>query len=329
MNTNEIKKISKKSLIKFKNCIKKIGKNSMKYYRTNILFFTFVITSLINGLLLRAFTVKNIFSFSPILGDLTFILIVGSIGYLFKPKNQFKYFMSWSVIFTATCVINSMYYSNFVSFASFSFLKTSSQLTDVSDAVVQNVMELKDFFYLYQILVMIFINKFLKKKEYYKKVTKIEVGKLRFVNTCIVGIICLGFFISTLESKDLSRLSKQWYRESIVMKFGAFIYQGNDLLATVQAKLNPLFGYDNALKQFDEYYESRKEENLKTLKIYTLEKEIKVSDFTPTTIMTSINNLVLSNVKEKISPKNYTLTITNLNFTQSCFRRNHNRYFNK
>ena len=61
-----------------------------------------------------------------------------------------------------------------------------------------------------------------------------------------------------------------------------------------------------------------KEENLKTLKIYTLEKEIKVSDFTPTTIITSINNLVLSNVKKEISPKNYTLTLTNSNdITQS------------
>ncbi len=43
------------------------------------------------------------------------------------------------------CVINSMYYTNYLSFASFSLLETSLQIVDVSDAVVQNVMELKRF----------------------------------------------------------------------------------------------------------------------------------------------------------------------------------------
>ena len=215
---NILKKI-KKGLIKFK-------KGAIRYSKTNVLFFTFVVTSLINSILVRSFTVKNYFDVSPILGDLAFILIIGSLGYLFKPKNQFKYFMTWSIVFTAICVINSMYYSNFVSFVSFSLLKTSSQLTDVSDAVVQNVMEVKDFFYLYQIVAMLFVNKFLKKKNYYQKVSKIEIGKIRALNTFIVGIIVLGLFISTLESKDLSRLSKQWNREYVVMKFGTYIYQG-------------------------------------------------------------------------------------------------------
>lgn len=103
--------------------------------------------------------------------------------------------------------------------------------------------------------------------------------------------------------------------------------KGRTLLSHLEKKIEKEIAEDGLkvkimtpLDQFTNEVKSLllKEENLKTLKIYTLEKEIKVSDFTPTTIITSINNLVLSNVKKEISPKNYTLTLTNSNdITQS------------
>ena len=103
--------------------------------------------------------------------------------------------------------------------------------------------------------------------------------------------------------------------------------KGRTLLSHLEKKIEKEIAEDGLkvkimtpLDQFTSEVKSLllKEENLKTLKIYTLEKEIKVSDFTPTTIITSINNLVLSNAKEEISPKNYTLTLTNSNdITQS------------
>ena len=85
--------------------------------------------------MIRFLTVKNYTAISPILADLAFILFVGSIAYFFKPKNRFKYYMVWSVIFTAICLINSVYYTNYISFTSFSLLATSLQLAGVSDAL--------------------------------------------------------------------------------------------------------------------------------------------------------------------------------------------------
>ncbi len=256
-------KINKKQVEKVKNkmnkMLKKTSKNVIMYCKTNILFFTFVITSLFSASLLRYFTFKTFFSLSPFLADLAFILIIGSIGYFLKPKNQFKYFFTWSIIITLLCIINTVYYTNFLSFVSFSLLKTSLQLGDVSDAVIDNVMELKDFSYLYQILAMVFVNKYLKKKDYYNKVSKIEKGKIRALNTMVVGLITLGAFISTLSSTDISRLSKQWNREYVVMKYGIYVYQANDLLATIQAKLNPLFGYDEAARNFRIFYQEKEE----------------------------------------------------------------------
>jgi phosphoglycerol transferase MdoB-like AlkP superfamily enzyme len=152
-----------------------------------------------------------------------------------------------------------MYYTNYVDFASFSLLETSLQIVDVGDAVVENVMELKDFSYLWQLLVMLYINKFLKKRNYYERVSKIEKGKVRAVNTLVVGVIVLGLFISTLTSVDISRFSKQWSRKYVVMEFGAYAYQFNDLFTTLKSNLNPLFGYDKNAKEFAEFYSTEEE----------------------------------------------------------------------
>lgn len=251
-----MKKISidKNKIEKKVDKVKVVSKN---YLKTNILFMTFVLTSLINGCLLRFLTVKNYFDFRPVIADLAFILIIGAFGYFIKPKHQFKYFFTWGIIFTLMCVINSMYYTNYLSFASFSLLETSLQIVDVSDAVVQNVMELKDFSYIWQIFALLYVNHVLKKKKYYDEVAKVEVGKVRALNTIVVGLICLGAFISTLTSVDISRLSKQWNREYLVMKFGVYTYQLNDLIATAKSQLNPLFGYDEHAKTFREYYENK------------------------------------------------------------------------
>ena len=70
-------KINKKQVEKVKNkmnkMLKKTSKNVIMYCKTNILFFTFVITSLFSASLLRYFTFKTFFSLSPFLADLAFI----------------------------------------------------------------------------------------------------------------------------------------------------------------------------------------------------------------------------------------------------------------
>lgn len=254
--SNDLFKIS---LIKFKRWMNHFIKEMWGYSKTNVLFFTFVITSFINATLLRVVTVKNVFEISPMLADLAVILLIGCFGYLLKPKHQFKYFMTWSIIFTLVCVINSVYYNNYLSFVSFSLIKSASQLGGVTDAVVENVMETKDFMYLFQIVAMLFVNRYLKRKDYFTKVSKVEIGKERLLNTMVVGLITLGFFVSTLTSTDVGRLDKQWNRNLVIQKFGTYTYQFNDLFATLKATINPLFGYDKAAKAFREYYSLKEE----------------------------------------------------------------------
>lgn len=260
INLSEMKENTKDYLVKFKN-------KFFEYIRTNILFFTFVLTSVINASILRFFTIKNYFDLRPMIADLGVVLIIGAFGYFFKPKHQFKYYFCWSIFFTLLCVINSIYYTNYLSFVSVSLLATSAQLSSVSDAVVENVFELKDLSYLWQIVAMIFVHRYLKKKGYYDKVSVVEVGKLRALNTLVVALITIGFFISTLNSVDLSRLGKQWNREFVVMRYGLYTYQANDIVASIRPQISPLFGYDENAKMFREYYANR--ENVAVANRYT------------------------------------------------------------
>lgn len=242
-------------------------KKAKNYLKTNILMTTFILTSLINGFLVRFFTVQNNFAIKPILADLVVLLVITAFGYFIKPKHQFKYFLVWSMVLSFVCILNTVYYSNYISFASVSLLKTATELGGYTDAVFENILELKDFIFLWQIFTLSFVHIQLKRKKYYNRVKAIEKGKIRFLNTCVLALIILGFFISMLSSVDISRLNKQWNRSSIVMEFGIYFYQVNDLFTSVKTTVNEMFGYDEAYKVFREYYETK--ENISGENKYT------------------------------------------------------------
>lgn len=251
-----------------KETLNKFLQKGREYAATNILFFTFIITSIINGMLIRNFTVNNMFSVKPLIADLVIVLLIGSFAYFIKPKYRFRYFILASIVLTAICMINTVYYKNYLSFASISLLTTLTELGGYTDAVIENILEVKDFIYLWQIFGLVFIHLQLKKKGYYDKVEKVEIPKIRFLNTIVVTLILLGLFISMLTSVDISRLRKQWNREYVVQEFGIYIYQFNDVITCVRTKLNSMFGYDEAAKTFREYYSEVSDERTYT-NIYT------------------------------------------------------------
>ncbi len=254
----------KKGLKKVKNFIKNIDYKKIKkeiniYLRTNILTITFLITNIINGIILRYLTVKNYFNIKPILGDLVILLVIISFCYLIKPKHQFKYYITWSIILTIICIVNCVYYSNYISFISFSLLKTSSQLNGYTDAVT-NILELKDFIFIWEIIVLIIVHNKLKKRKYYDKVKEIEVGRVRIL---VTACLCLFFgliFVATLTSKDYSRLAKQWDRRFTVMEFGVYTYQVSDLVATIRTNMSTLSNSSEAYDEFLEYFKDKNTE---------------------------------------------------------------------
>ena len=231
------------------------------YMKNNILFLSFVIFMVINATLLRFLcmhSIDNYLSWKAILADTTIAVFIGAFGYLFKPKNRFAYYMTFTIFLTAICMINSVYYTFYTSFASISMLSLTQYIGDVGDAVVENVLQLKDLVYLIAPIAIIIIHIRLKKKNYYKKVELKAERKRRTIKTLSASGILLVLFLVTLTSLDVSRFFKQWNKEYIVMRFGIYVYQANDVVTSIQPKINSMFGYDKAKKKFKDYFEERK-----------------------------------------------------------------------
>ncbi len=251
----KVKTFFKDLLVKIKNRYKQIS--VVLYIKTNILFITYVLINLINSWFLRIVTMGNLFSFKAIISDLAFILVLGSFAYLLKPKKQYRVLMPLTIIMMLTCIINAVYYENYVSFASFSLLSTASFLGDMNGAVVTSLIKLKDVILIFPPIVLFIVHTILKKKHYYDNVEKIERSKKRFLNTIILGVLMTFLTISMMQSSDYSRLKKQWNREYLVQRFGIYVYQINDAIKSTESKFTSMFGYDNAAKTVREFYEEK------------------------------------------------------------------------
>lgn len=242
---------------KIKGFFKRLPANAKMYAAHNILFLTFVLSALINSFLLRAFTVKFTYSFiKPLLADMAAILIIGMFAYLIKPKRRFVYFMIFNCIFVFLCIANSIYYTNYKSFASVSLISTASQLGGVMDAVTKNIMEAKDLTFIWSVAAMIAVYIIIKKKkpDYFEKLGEKKNKKKYFLGTFAAGMafaICAALMFT---GTDYSRLRKQWNREYTLATFGLYTYQISDTVQSIYSKINMMFGYDESKERFTNFY---------------------------------------------------------------------------
>ena len=260
----KIKKTWNKLISNIKKEIKKIKSEHLiqEYFRDNILFIVFVGMCVLNSTLLRFFcmhSIENYLSWRAILADTFVVTFIGAFGYLLKPKNRFTYYMSFCIFLTAICIINSVYYTFYTSFASISMLSLTQYIGDVGDAVVENVLQPKDVIYLIAPIVLLIVNKKIKKKNDSKRLEiKTERRKMT-IKTLSVSACLLFIFLISLSSVDVSRFFKQWNKEYVVMRFGIYIYQANDLVTSLEPKINSMFGYDKAKKNFEDYFNEKEE----------------------------------------------------------------------
>ena len=245
-----------------KKNIKRIKEEHLirEYFKNNVLFLTFVGVSVLDSTLLRFFcmhSIENYLSWKAIIADTFIATFIGSFGYLIKPKNRPYYYFGFCIFLTAICIINSVYYTFYTSFASISMLSLTQYIGDVGDAVVENVLQPKDCIYLIAPLILLIVHLRLKKKNYYKKIElKVDRRKKTIKSLSFSGALLL-FFLLTLSSLDVSRFFKQWNKEYIVMRFGIYIYQVNDVVTSIQPKINSMFGYDKAKKDFVDYFNEK------------------------------------------------------------------------
>jgi len=247
------------SSLKFNDKIKKVKsflkKHYISFFKEIPLLFCFIITGLLNTLLLRIITVGNFTYLKPLMFDLGMLFILSSFMFLFKnDKTRYRYLVVLSLITSIICIINSIYYTYYDSFASISLLATSTFVVDVGDAVVEKVLRVTDLLYLWQpIFVYYYYVKENKKMNFSSSNKKVN-RKFSFVNMLVSGLVVLLVSSIFMTKTEWSRFGKMWNRESVVSSFGIYTYQINDIVQSLEPKINNLFGYDKALKKVKDYY---------------------------------------------------------------------------
>lgn len=231
-----------------------------EYVKSNVLFFLLILTSVFNALLLRYFTIHtldNFLNIAPVLADAAIVTLFASFCYLMKPKKRFPYLFILSIIFTAICMINSIYYSYYNSFSSISLLSTSRFVSDVGDAVVDNVLEVKDFVYLFEPVVMLIVYYVLKRNgiNQFQEEKKDDKTRIRFKKSIGLAIGLAVVFCFSLTPVKIGRFANMWNREYIVMHFGIYTYHLNDFVKSLEPKFSTIFGYDQAVKTFHDHYD--------------------------------------------------------------------------
>ena len=229
------------------------------YITTNVFFCLFVLFNLINGVMIRYFSTGNsetLTAFQPFLADLAVVVGLGALGYFMRHRLRVIYWYFITIICTLVCVVNSVYYTFYSSYASVSLLSIAKYGDAVSDAI-WDIIKFKDISYIILPICLLFIYFKLSKKKYFVENENRHKSPKKAFSSLIFAAVVGSFFASTLTSTDISRIAKQWNREYIVTKYGIYVYQINDVIKSIEPKISALFGYDEALKRFTDYFKDR------------------------------------------------------------------------
>ncbi|MBR1864587.1 MAG: LTA synthase family protein [Ruminococcus sp.] len=245
-------------MVKF---LKKFPATAKTYIKNNQIVVVFVIVSMLNAFMLRAFTVHFAYNqIKPVMADIAAVMIYSIPGFAFKSrKGQFIYIMVINCILTFLCAGNSIYFTNFKSFMSLSQLSTASQLGGVMNAVTQNIMEPKDLLFLWTIPALIIAYMMINKhtRQYDEKSGEKGARGKYAVQTLASALVILAVFCVTLSATDYSRLRKQWNREYVLGTFGMYVYQASDAISVGYSRINMMFGYEEKKEAFTEFYDEK------------------------------------------------------------------------
>ena len=210
----------------------------------------FIVSNLINGMLVKLLTIGR-FQLRPILFDMGFLLLLGAFSFFIKKReNKNLYYVLWSIIMVAICVINSIYFNYYESFVSASLIATSVFVGEVGDAVVNFALKIKDFIYVWQIFGLIYCIKNMKKEINVRD----NFNIMTLLAVIVIGVGCV------LPPYSWDSFIKLWSRVKVVEGFGIYTYQIDDLIQSLRPAFNDVFGHDKALQETKEYFQKNTRE---------------------------------------------------------------------
>ena len=237
---------------------KKIINDILVMFKGNSVIILYVFGNILNALLLRLFTTGH-FGLRAVFFDLGFVVLLAAFSFLIKKKRKMKYYYITTFLMVAICIINSMYYNYYASYASTSLLATSVFVKDVGDAVKEFAIKFTDWIYLWIFLGLYLVNK--------KNNNDFKINKIYCFKTLLISFIGIVIGSSLPPYNSWTRFVKLWNRVAVVDSWGPYVYQIDDIVQSLKPTFNNMFGYDEALKNTNEYYNNNG--NKQTINNYT------------------------------------------------------------
>ena len=132
----------------------------------------FITMSVIETSILGLLTLgPGVWGFKALFFDFSVIVLLGSIGYLFKPKKQYVYFQTVLCIITTIVTINAIYYTFYNSYVTVGLIESLGQVNTVTDAVFDKLTPMHAIYLIFPI-VFYLVNRSLKKHNYFNYVTR-------------------------------------------------------------------------------------------------------------------------------------------------------------
>ena len=244
-------------------------KKIYSYLSDNRLFLIYVLLCLSIGLTLRIVTVGGMFKFLPFITDLLFVIFFGSLGYLFKDKHRYRFYLFLLFFFAILSFVNTLYYQFYQSFVSVNLLSTVSMVGKVNDSLFAKIHLIQFIYLIYPIIFIIF-----KKKIVREVNLDISGDRKFFMVTALSCIVVFLIAISVYSIKDARKFNNQYNREYILKKYGLYLYTFNDLFQSLE--LDETIDYDRFALAYREYYACKWEKNKKTNEYTDLFKDKNV-----------------------------------------------------
>ena len=244
-------------------------KKIYSYLSDNRLFLIYVLLCLSIGLTLRIVTVGGMFKFLPFITDLLFVIFFGSLGYLFKDKHRYRFYLFLLFFFAILSFVNTLYYQFYQSFVSVNLLSTVSMVGKVNDSLFAKIHLIQFIYLIYPIIFIIF-----KKKIVREVNLDISSDRKFFMVTALSCIVVFLIAISVYSIKDARKFNNQYNREYILKKYGLYLYTFNDLFQSLE--LDETIDYDRFALAYREHYACKWEKNKKTNEYTDLFKDKNV-----------------------------------------------------
>jgi phosphoglycerol transferase MdoB-like AlkP superfamily enzyme len=251
-----------------KKFLKKSYDRICSYVYSNRLFLSYFLLAIFALFLVKYNTVGVDFLIRSAIVDIGLVLIIGSFCYILKPKNQIKYLMIILAFICLICIIDSIYYMFYTSFSSVGDLATLSQVETVTGSIFEKVKVIDIIFALFP-LVLYGIHRNLLTSPYYSYIQKSEKWVISFFITFLLGCFCMGARFHFATETDYNCIVKQYSRASAVKRFGVLFYHGNDIYQTIKPQISGIFGKEDAIELFNNYFGNEENQKYKDDNKYT------------------------------------------------------------